>query len=80
MTAAEYKAMMAAQEAASPGGGAEPTGPIHLRGVDQARKRIVAAYKAAKSSGNASDVPAVGAILDEFDDSVRRFTRLTNAF
>lgn len=43
---------------------------IDLRGVDQARKRLVTFYRAARGSGNASDARAAGALIDEFDNQV----------
>src|SRR5262249_44964277 len=43
---------------------------INLRGVDQARKRLVARYAAARSSQNLSDIRAMGSILNEFDSSI----------
>lgn len=43
---------------------------IDLRGVDQARKRLVAFYKGARSSGNAADARAAGSLIDEFDNQV----------
>jgi hypothetical protein len=43
---------------------------VDLRGVDQARKRLVAYYRQARQSGNAADARATGRILDGFDDQV----------
>ncbi|WP_414470737.1 hypothetical protein [Microvirga sp. M2] len=48
------------------------SGPVTLRGVEQARKRLVAFYKGAKSSGNPEDMRAVRSIMDEFDNRVER--------
>lgn len=46
--------------------------PIDMRSVDHARKRLVSFYRAAKVSGNATDVRAVQGIMSEFDDQVER--------
>lgn len=43
---------------------------VDLRGVDQARKRLIAFYRAARGSGNAADARAAGALIDEFDNQV----------
>jgi hypothetical protein len=43
---------------------------VDLRGVDQARKRLTAFYRAARSGGNAADARATGRLIDEFDNQV----------
>lgn len=43
---------------------------VDLRGVDQARKRLVAFYKAARN--NPSDARAISRIISEFDNSVEQ--------
>jgi len=48
------------------------SGPLTMRGVDQIRKRLVAAYSTAKGSGNKTDARAVRAVIDEFDGHVER--------
>jgi hypothetical protein len=63
---------------------ADPFGPpnpenvvaVDLRGVDQARKRLVAFYRAARSSNNAADARAAGRLIDEFDHQIE--TSITN--
>lgn len=45
---------------------------VDLRGIDQARKRLVAYYKAARGNNNPSDARAVGQVIDGFDDHVER--------
>jgi hypothetical protein len=62
------------QNRADPGGAPDPRNvvAVNLRGVDQSRKRLVAYYQAARSSNNASDVRAMGAVLHGFDDQVER--------
>lgn len=60
------------QNRADPAGAPNPDDivGIDLRGVDQARKRLVAFYRAARGSGNAADARAAGALIDEFDNQV----------
>lgn len=48
------------------------SGPLDLKGVDQARRKLVAYYKHAKGSGNATDARAVSGVIEEFDASVER--------
>lgn len=63
---------------------ADPFGPpnpenvvaVDLRGVDQARKRLVSFYSAARRGNNPSDSRAVGRMIDSFDDEVE--TAITN--
>lgn len=45
---------------------------INLRGVDQARKRLVSFYQAARSSNNAADMRATQHVINGFDDEVER--------
>lgn len=45
---------------------------VDLRGVDQARKRLVSFYKAARSGQNAADVRATGRLIEEFDTSIEQ--------
>lgn len=49
---------------------------INLRGVDQARKRLVSFYKSAKAKanagGDASDLHAMSGMMNEFDDQVEK--------
>ncbi len=82
MTAAEFRAMQAggpapagaAPAAAAPSGRAAvpetTSGALDMKGVDQARKRLVSAYSAAKATGNATDMRAVSSIIDAFDNRV----------
>lgn len=60
------------QNSAAPGGQPDPAQivGVNLRGVDQARKRLVAFYQSAKGSQNASDARAVQRIIDGFDNEV----------
>lgn len=60
------------QNRADPAGAPNPNDivAVDLRGTDQARKRLVAFYRAARGSGNASDARATDAIIDEFDNQV----------
>lgn len=46
------------------------SGPLDLAGVDQARRRLVQSYSAAKSSGNDADIRAVRSITDAFDNHI----------
>lgn len=48
----------------------EDIAAVSLKGVDQMRKQLVAFYKAAKSSGNATDARATGRIISEFDNQI----------
>src|SRR5262249_8087046 len=43
---------------------------VDLRGVDQARKRLVEFYKKARQSGDASDIRAMDRMINEFDNQV----------
>jgi spore germination cell wall hydrolase CwlJ-like protein len=43
---------------------------VNLKGVEQSRKQLVDFYKAAKSSGNASDIRAMRRIIAGFDDEL----------
>lgn len=45
---------------------------VDLRGVDQARKRLVAYYRSARSGNNAADARATGRLIDEFDEQIER--------
>lgn len=60
------------QNRADPAGAPNPDDivGVDLRGVDQARKRLVSFYRAARGSGNAADARATGALIDEFDNQV----------
>jgi hypothetical protein len=49
-----------------------PVVPVDLRGVDQARKRLVAYYRSARSSPNAADARALGRLIDEFDNEIEQ--------
>lgn len=62
------------QNRADPSGQPNPQDivAIDLRGVDQARKRLVAFYQAARSTNNAADVRATQRIIDGFDNEVER--------
>lgn len=43
---------------------------VNMKGVEQSRKQLVEFYKAAKSSGNASDIRAMRRIIAGFDDEL----------
>ena len=48
---------------------------VNLRGVDQARKRLVQFYQAARTkarTGDASDLRAMQRIMDGFDDHIEQ--------
>lgn len=66
----EFRVPNRAQPRGAPDDPANPaeTVSINLKGVDQARKRLVAFYKAAR--GNNSDQRAMSRILHEFDTEV----------
>jgi hypothetical protein len=46
--------------------------PVDLRGVDQARKRLVAYYRSARASPNAADARATSRLIDEFDNEIEQ--------
>jgi hypothetical protein len=60
------------QNRADPFGAPNPENitAVDLRGVDQARKRLTAFYRAARSSNNPADARAAGSLIDEFDNQV----------
>lgn len=62
------------QNRADPFGAPNPENitAVDLRGVDQARKRLVAHYRVARGSNNASDVRATERLIDGFDNQVER--------
>lgn len=62
------------QNRADPFGAPNPENivAVDLRGVDQARKRLVSFYKDARSSGKDADVRATGRVIDEFDNAVEQ--------
>lgn len=66
------------QNLADPNGAPDPSQivAVNLRGVEQARKRLVTFYKQARqksaASGDLSDVTAVQRIIDGFDDEIEQ--------
>jgi hypothetical protein len=62
------------QNLADPSGAPDPSKvvAVNLRGVEQARKRLVAFYNAAKAKGDASDIRATQRIIDGFDDEIEQ--------
>lgn len=60
------------QNKAQPGSPPNPNDiiGINLKGVDQARKRLVAYYQAAKGSQNPTDMRAVQRTINAFDDEI----------
>jgi hypothetical protein len=60
------------QNRADPHGAPNPADivAVDLRGVDQARKRLVAQYRAARSGNNGADVRAISGVIDAFDAEV----------
>jgi len=62
------------QNLADPSGAPDPSKivAVNLRGVEQARKRLVSFYTAAKSKGDASDIRATQRVIDAFDDEIEQ--------
>lgn len=62
------------QNLADPSGVPDPSKivAVNLRGVEQARKRLVTFYNAAKAKGDASDIRATQRVIDAFDDEIEQ--------
>lgn len=60
------------QNRADPFGAPDPSAivGVNLKGIDQARKRLVAYYKAAKGGQNAADQRATRAVIDALDNEI----------